>query len=80
MKAIETAESRDSRDGGVGRTITLGVGIGLVAALLAGSTIWLVVTDPVAVAEALDGGEISPLVVALASALYDALVSLLDYL
>lgn len=82
MKTIESEpySPRENRDAGVSRALTLGVGIGVVASLLAGSTIWLVVTDPMAVADALDGGDISPLVVALASALYDAIVSLLEYL
>jgi hypothetical protein len=36
-------------------------------------------TNPVTVANAIEGGEISPLVQQLAYALYDALVGLLSY-
>lgn len=85
VAVVKTVESepdshRERQDAGVSRALTLGVGIGVMASLLAGSTIWLVVSDPVAVADAVDGGDISPLVVALASALYQALASLLEYL
>lgn len=57
--------------------------IGLVAvtsALLATATIWLLLTDPVSVAGAFDEGEISPLVTVLATAIRNALESLLAYL
>lgn len=54
--------------------------IALVAAVLAGATIWLMLTDPVTVAESLEGGEISPVVRALADVLIDALRALLSYL
>jgi hypothetical protein len=39
-----------------------------------------VVTDPVTVANTLDGGEVSPLVRQLAEVIYKALAGLLDYL
>lgn len=54
--------------------------VGVLAATLAGATIWLLLTDPVTVADAIAAGEISPLVKALAVALYDALSGLLKYL
>ncbi len=54
--------------------------IGLLAVILAGATIWLLLTDPVTVAESVDRGEVSPLIESLAGALYDALVGLLRYL
>lgn len=54
--------------------------IGLVAAVMAGATIWLLLTDPVTVANAIDTGEISPLVRQLAEVLYNALSGLLEYL
>jgi hypothetical protein len=47
---------------------------------MSGATVWLVVTNPVALVEALDGGEVSPLIVQLASALYEMVVQLLGYL
>ena len=76
-----TSDSGDSRrDSGFSPVITLGVIVGLMAATMAGATVWLVVTNPVALVEALDGGEVSPLVVQLASALYEIVVQLLGYL
>ena len=63
-----------------GRVATVAVLVGAVAAVVAGATIWLLLTDPVTVANAVDSGEISPLVLSLAEILYNALVGLLDYL
>lgn len=54
--------------------------IGLLAAVIASATIWLVLTDPVTVAESVDAGEVTPLVSSLASTIYDAIVRLLKYL
>ncbi len=54
--------------------------VGLLAAIVAGATIWLLLTDPVTVAESVDSGEVTPLVQSLAGSIYDALVRLLKYL
>jgi hypothetical protein len=54
--------------------------VALVAATLAGATIWLLLTDPVTVADAVQDGDVSPLVRALAGALYSALRDLLKFL
>ena len=54
--------------------------VGLFAAVIAGATVWLLLTDPVTVAESMDSGEVSPLVQSLAGSLYDAIVRLLKYL
>lgn len=54
--------------------------IGLMAITLAGATIWLLVTQPVTVADAVAQGEVSPLAEALAGVLYQALQGLLKYL
>ena len=54
--------------------------IGLFAAVIAGATVWLILTDPVTVAESMDSGEVSPLVQSLAGSIYDAIVRLLRYL
>jgi hypothetical protein len=67
-------------DGRVGRAASVAVLIGAMAAIIAGATIWLLLTDPVTVATAVDEGEISPLVRQLAQVIYNALVGLLDYL
>ena len=63
-----------------GRVATVAVLIGAVAAVVAGATIWLLLTDPVTVANAVDSGEISPLVLSLADIIYNALIGLLQYL
>jgi hypothetical protein len=54
--------------------------VAIVAAIVSAATIWLVVTDPVTVADAVDTGEVSPLVKELATVLYNALAGLLKYL
>jgi hypothetical protein len=54
--------------------------IGVMAVALAGATIWLLVTQPVTVADAVAQGEVSPLVRALGEALYQAFQGLLKYL
>ena len=48
--------------------------------VVASATIWLVLTDPVTVAEAVDSGEYAPLVEELADVIYNALVGLIRYL
>jgi hypothetical protein len=54
--------------------------VAVMAATLAGATIWLMLTDPVTVADAVNEGNVSPLVQALAGALYDAVKGILKYL
>ena len=54
--------------------------VALMAATLAGATIWLMLTDPVTVADAVNEGNVSPLVQALAGVLYDAVKGILKYL
>jgi hypothetical protein len=54
--------------------------IAVVSIVLAAATIWLFVTNPVTVANAVNEGEISPLVRSLAEAIYNALSGLLKYL
>ena len=54
--------------------------VGLFAVVIAGATVWLLLTDPVTVAESMDSGEVTPLVQSLAGSIYDALVRLLRYL
>jgi hypothetical protein len=46
--------------------------IGVLALIIAGATIWLVLTDPVTVAETVDTGEVSPLVRTLATTIFGA--------
>jgi hypothetical protein len=54
--------------------------VGVLAVVMAGATVWLVLTDPVTVAESVDSGEVSPLVKALATSIFEALRGLLKYL
>ena len=54
--------------------------IALVSIVLAAATIWLFVTNPVTVANAVNEGEISPLVRSLAQVLLQALGGILKYL
>jgi len=54
--------------------------VGVLAVVMAGATIWLVLTDPVTVAESVDAGEVSPLVRSLATTIFEALRGLLKYL
>ena len=54
--------------------------VAVVSAILASATIWLVLTDPVTVANSVNQGDVSPLVRELASAMYEALKGLLKYL
>lgn len=67
-------------EGGFDRVTSIGVLIGIVAAVIAGATIWLLLTDPVTVVSALDDGEVSPLVVKLAEVIVSAIAGLLAYL
>ena len=54
--------------------------IAMVSLLLAAATVWLLLTNPVTVATAVNEGEVSPLVRELAQVLLDALAGLLKYL
>jgi len=67
-------------DSGISRITSVAVVIGAVAAIVAGATIWLLLTDPVTVLNAVDEGQVSPLVRQLADILYNAIAGLLDYL
>jgi multidrug resistance efflux pump len=51
-----------------------------VATTLALATVWLLLTEPVTVADAVARGDVSPLMTALAGVLLDAVRGLLDYL
>jgi len=54
--------------------------IALLVVILAVATIWLFLTNPVTVANAVNEGDVSPLVRSLAQVLYQALSGLLKYL
>jgi hypothetical protein len=54
--------------------------LAVLSAMFAAATIWLLLTDPVTVADAVDTGQVSPLVKELATVLYGAIAGLLKYL
>jgi len=72
--------SRTESEAGFDRLVSVAVLVGIVAAVIAGATVWLLLSDPVTVASAIDEGEISPLVRQLADVFYNAIVALLNYL
>lgn len=54
--------------------------MGILAATIAAALIWLLITDPVSVAETVSTGDVSPIVRALGTVIYDALKDVLGYL
>ena len=54
--------------------------MGILAATIAAALIWLLITDPVSVAETVSTGDVSPIVRALGNVIYDALKDVLGYL
>ena len=57
--------------------------VGVFVAVLAAAALWLTISDPVSTATAVNAasqGDVSPLVKALAGALYDALQGIIKYL
>jgi hypothetical protein len=65
---------------GIGRVASVAVLLGVGATVIAVATIWLILTEPVTVANVVESGEVSPLVRRLAEVLYNALAGLIDYL
>jgi len=61
-------------------SISLVAIIGLLAATIAGATIWLLVSDPAAVANAVATGEVTPVMKAIGAVIFDALKGLFKYL
>jgi hypothetical protein len=61
-------------------SVSLSAGIAAIAAIFAAALIWLMLSDPITVADAVETGEVTPLLVELANVIYQALLSLLDYL
>ena len=61
-------------------SLSLAAVIGVIATALAGATIWLLITQPVTVADAVAAGDVSPVMRALAGALYNALQGSVTYL
>ena len=76
--AMSASASRPSRFRSV--SVSLAGVVGVLAAVVAGATVWLMLTDPITVAEAIDTGEVAPLVEELADVIYNAIVGLIKYL
>jgi len=68
----------------MGRVQQVGLGlvgiIVLVGVLVVGSAVWLYLTEPVTVVNAVNEGSVSPFLMELARVLYDALRGILRYL
>jgi hypothetical protein len=65
----------------IGRiSVSLFTVVAIISIVLAAATIWLFLTNPVTVANAVNEGEISPLVRNLGQVLYNALSGILKYL
>ena len=60
--------------------MSLVVTVGVVAAALAAATIWLVLTDPVSLADAVSERDVTPFVSELAAVIFEAIRGLLRYL
>ena len=54
--------------------------VSVVSIVLTAATVWLFLTNPVTIANAVNEGEVSPLVRDLAQVLYNALSGILKYL
>ena len=54
--------------------------MGVLAAAVAAALIWLLITDPVSVAETATTGDVGPIVRAFGTVIYDALKGVLGYL
>lgn len=61
-------------------SVSLSAGIAAIAAIFAAALIWLLLSDPVTVADAVDTGEVAPLFKEVVAVIYSALLWLLDYL
>jgi hypothetical protein len=61
-------------------SVSLVAVIGLLAATIAGAAIWLMVTDPVTVANSVSTGDVTPIMEAIGAVILDALKGLFRYL
>ena len=61
-------------------SLSLSAAIAVISAVVAGAVIWLMLTNPVTVADAVNEGAVTPFVRQLASVLYQAFSGLLKYL
>jgi hypothetical protein len=61
-------------------SVSLSAGVAIVAAIFAAALIWLLLSDPVTVADAVNQGGAAALMFELGQVIYRALLNLLDYL
>jgi hypothetical protein len=61
-------------------SVSLVAVIGVLAATIAGAAIWLMVTDPVTVANAVSTNDVTPIMRAIGAVILDALKGLFQYL
>ena len=61
-------------------SVSLSAGIAVLAAIFAAALIWLLLSDPVTAADAVETGEIAPLFKEVMEAIYQAILTILDYL
>ena len=61
-------------------SVSLSAGVVLVAAAFAAALIWLLLSDPVSVADSVNEGGATSLMLQLGQVIYKALLALLDYL
>ncbi len=61
-------------------SLSLSAAVAVISAVVAGAVIWLMLTNPVTVADAVNEGAVTPFVRELASVLYQAFSGLLKYL
>jgi multidrug resistance efflux pump len=80
VAAIDDYTQQVTEPRGFGRFAGVALFIAALAAVVAGATIWLLVTDPVTTAMAVESGQVTPLVRELADLLYQAVAGLLGYL
>ena len=61
-------------------SVSLSAGVAAIAAVFAAALIWLLLSDPVTVADAVETGEIAPVFQQIMSLIYETMLTLLDYL
>ena len=65
----------------IGRiSVSLFTVVAVISVVLAAAVIWLFLTQPVTVANAVNEGEVSPLVRSMGTVIYNALAGILKYL
>jgi len=60
--------------------VSLVAAVATILAVFVGAAVWLLLTDPVTIADAVSEGEVTPLVRELAVVIYGALLGLLRFL